>query len=84
MAQVLFNHIFRAPRIWNPPCFLFENIPRTTEMGFPYWAMPYQGKWIIYDEDELEEYDSEFLQSGTVSHPTRARSFKEGVFFGKR
>jgi hypothetical protein len=89
MAQVLFNYIVWSPRIWNPPRFLFDSISRTTEMGFPYWARSLQGKWIIYDEDELEEdeleeNDSEFLQSGTVPYPTRARSFKEGGFFAKR
>nr|WRH31715.1 Ycf2 [Pereskia aculeata]WRH31730.1 Ycf2 [Pereskia aculeata] len=81
IEQDLFNDIVWAPRIWNPPCFLFDCIARPTELGFPYWARSLRGKWIIYDEDELEENDSEFLQSGTVPYPTRARSFNEQGFF---
>nr|YP_010166157.1 Component of 2-MD heteromeric AAA-ATPase complex [Rhipsalis teres]YP_010166165.1 Component of 2-MD heteromeric AAA-ATPase complex [Rhipsalis teres]QRV60130.1 Component of 2-MD heteromeric AAA-ATPase complex [Rhipsalis teres]QRV60138.1 Component of 2-MD heteromeric AAA-ATPase complex [Rhipsalis teres] len=75
----LFNHIVWAPRIWNPPCFLFDSIVRPTDLGFPYWARSLRDKWIIYDE--LEENDSEFLQSGTVPYPARARSFNEQGFF---
>uniref|UniRef100_UPI0030E16942 hypothetical protein RF2 n=1 Tax=Selenicereus megalanthus TaxID=1195127 RepID=UPI0030E16942 len=78
-AQDLVDHIVWAPRIWNPPCFLFDSIVRTTELGFPYWARSLRDRWIIYDEDELEE--SEFLQSGTVPYPARARSFNEQGFF---
>nr|YP_010015736.1 hypothetical protein RF2 [Rhipsalis baccifera]YP_010015745.1 hypothetical protein RF2 [Rhipsalis baccifera]QOI72720.1 hypothetical protein RF2 [Rhipsalis baccifera]QOI72729.1 hypothetical protein RF2 [Rhipsalis baccifera] len=75
----LFNHIVWAPRIWNPPCFLFDSIVRPTDLGFPYWARSLRDKWII--NDELEENDSEFLQSGTVPYPARARSFNEQGFF---
>nr|WRY72286.1 hypothetical chloroplast RF21 [Sclerocactus unguispinus]WRY72303.1 hypothetical chloroplast RF21 [Sclerocactus unguispinus] len=79
--QDLFNHIVWAPRIWNPPCFLFDSMVRPTEMGFPYWAGSLRDKWIVYDEDELEENDSKFLQSGTLPYPARARSFNEQGFF---
>ena len=37
---------------------------------------------IIYDkEDEFQENDSEFLQSGIVQYQTRDRSFEEQGFF---
>nr|GLL25463.1 hypothetical chloroplast RF21 [Ipomoea trifida] len=40
------------------------------------------GKRIFYDkEDELQENDSEFLQSGTMQYKTRDRSSKEQGFF---
>nr|QFG71164.1 Ycf2 protein [Mammillaria albiflora] len=81
IAQDLFNYIVWAPRIWNPPCFRFDSMVRPTQVGFPYWAGSLRDKWIIYDEDELEENDSEFLQSGTVPYPARARSFNEQGFF---
>ncbi|KAJ8444257.1 hypothetical protein Cgig2_024583 [Carnegiea gigantea] len=77
--QDLFDHIVWAPRIWNLLCFLFHSIIRTTELGFPYWARSLQDKWIIYDEDELQ--DSEFLQSGTLPYLARARSLNEQGFF---
>jgi len=39
-------------------------------------------KWNIYDEeDELQENDSEFLQSGTMQYQTRDRSSKEQGLF---
>ena len=39
-------------------------------------------KRIIYDEeDEFQENDSEFLQSGIVQYQTRDRSFEEQGFF---
>ncbi|KAJ9535430.1 hypothetical protein OSB04_un001456 [Centaurea solstitialis] len=40
------------------------------------------GKGIIYDEeDELQENDSEFLQSGTVQYQTREDLPKNKAFF---
>ncbi|KAF3618740.1 Ribulose bisphosphate carboxylase large chain [Capsicum annuum] len=66
----LFNHIVWAPRIWRPWGFLFvlfDCIERPNELGFPYWSRSFQEKQIIYDEeDELQENDSGFLQSGTM------------------
>ncbi|KAL4036018.1 hypothetical protein IC575_004740 [Cucumis melo] len=42
----------------------------------------FRGKQIIYDEDdELQENDLEFLQSGTMQYQTRDKSFKEQGFF---
>jgi len=57
-------------------------IERPNSLGFPYWARSFRGKRIIYDEeDELQENDSEFLQSGTMQYQIRDRSSKEqGVF----
>jgi len=44
-------------------------IERPNSLGFPYWARSFRGKRIIYDEeDELQENDSEFLQSGTMQY----------------
>nr|YP_010121312.1 Ycf2 protein [Sisyrinchium angustifolium]YP_010121330.1 Ycf2 protein [Sisyrinchium angustifolium]QRC77926.1 Ycf2 protein [Sisyrinchium angustifolium]QRC77946.1 Ycf2 protein [Sisyrinchium angustifolium]WDW31782.1 Ycf2 protein [Sisyrinchium angustifolium]WDW31800.1 Ycf2 protein [Sisyrinchium angustifolium] len=78
----LFNHIVWAPRIWCPCGNLFDSIERPTELGFPYWAGPFRGKGLIYHkEDELQENDSEFLQSGTMQYQTRDRSSKEQGFF---
>nr|YP_009417571.1 hypothetical chloroplast RF21 [Erythronium sibiricum]AQD17429.1 hypothetical chloroplast RF21 [Erythronium sibiricum] len=82
MEEDLFNHIVWAPRIWRPYGNLFDCIERPTELGFPYWAGSFRGKRIIYHkEDELQENDSEFLQSGTVQYQTRDRSSKEQGFF---
>nr|YP_010457571.1 hypothetical protein RF2 [Microtropis osmanthoides]YP_010457590.1 hypothetical protein RF2 [Microtropis osmanthoides]UUA68808.1 hypothetical protein RF2 [Microtropis osmanthoides]UUA68809.1 hypothetical protein RF2 [Microtropis osmanthoides] len=78
----LFNHIVWAPRIWRYWGFLFACIERPNELGFPYWAGSFRGKRIIYDEeDELQENDSEFLQSGTMQYQIRDRSSKEQGFF---
>nr|UUL98470.1 Ycf2 [Celosia argentea]UUL98490.1 Ycf2 [Celosia argentea] len=82
IEEDLFNHIVWAPRIWNPWGFLFDCIERPDELGFPYWAGSFRGKRIIYDkEDELQENDSEFLQSETMKYQTRDRSSKEQGFF---
>nr|YP_010901220.1 Ycf2 protein [Crassula columella]YP_010901237.1 Ycf2 protein [Crassula columella]WIL06800.1 Ycf2 protein [Crassula columella]WIL06815.1 Ycf2 protein [Crassula columella] len=82
IEEDLFNHIVWAPRIWRPWGFLFDCIERPNELGFPYWARSFRGKRIIYDEEnELQENDSEFLQSGTMQYQTRDRSFKEQGFF---
>nr|YP_010615629.1 Ycf2 [Smilax astrosperma]YP_010615647.1 Ycf2 [Smilax astrosperma]WAU46817.1 Ycf2 [Smilax astrosperma]WAU46835.1 Ycf2 [Smilax astrosperma] len=82
IEEDLFNHIVWAPRIWRPYGNLFDCIERPTELGFPYWAGSFRGKRIIYHkEDELQENDSEFLQSGTVQYQTRDRSSKEQGFF---
>nr|YP_009127320.1 hypothetical chloroplast RF21 [Ceratonia siliqua]YP_009127337.1 hypothetical chloroplast RF21 [Ceratonia siliqua]YP_009756154.1 hypothetical protein RF2 [Ceratonia siliqua]YP_009756171.1 hypothetical protein RF2 [Ceratonia siliqua]AHY32935.1 hypothetical chloroplast RF21 [Ceratonia siliqua]AHY32953.1 hypothetical chloroplast RF21 [Ceratonia siliqua]QIT02830.1 hypothetical protein RF2 [Ceratonia siliqua]QIT02847.1 hypothetical protein RF2 [Ceratonia siliqua] len=82
IEEDLFNHIVWAPRIWRPWGFLFDCIERPNELGFPYWARSFRGKRIIYDEeDELQENDSEFLQSGTMQYQTRDRSSKEQGFF---
>nr|YP_010581033.1 hypothetical protein RF2 [Sarracenia alata]YP_010581047.1 hypothetical protein RF2 [Sarracenia alata]UZT27352.1 hypothetical protein RF2 [Sarracenia alata]UZT27363.1 hypothetical protein RF2 [Sarracenia alata] len=82
IEEDLFNHIVWAPRIWRPWGFLFDWIERTNELGFPYWSRSFRGKRIIYDEeDELQENDSEFLQSGTMQYQTRDRSSKEQGLF---
>nr|YP_011008531.1 Ycf2 [Tacca plantaginea]YP_011008552.1 Ycf2 [Tacca plantaginea]WPV72357.1 Ycf2 [Tacca plantaginea]WPV72378.1 Ycf2 [Tacca plantaginea] len=82
IEEDLFNHIVWAPRIWRPCGNLFDCIERPTELGFPYWAGSFRGKQIIYHkEDELQENDSEFLQSGTMQYQTRDRSSKEQGFF---
>ncbi|RZC60149.1 hypothetical protein C5167_021917 [Papaver somniferum] len=78
IEEDLFNHIVWAPRIWRPCGNLFDCIERYNELGFPYWARSFRGKRIIYHkEDELQENDSEFLQSGTMQYQTRDRSSKE-------
>nr|YP_010361791.1 hypothetical chloroplast RF2 [Dioscorea brevipetiolata]YP_010361810.1 hypothetical chloroplast RF2 [Dioscorea brevipetiolata]UNQ87351.1 hypothetical chloroplast RF2 [Dioscorea brevipetiolata]UNQ87370.1 hypothetical chloroplast RF2 [Dioscorea brevipetiolata] len=82
IEEDLFNHIVWAPRIWRPCGNLFNCIERSTELGFPYWAGSFRGKQIIYHkEDEFQENDSEFLQSGTMQYQTRDRSSKEQGFF---
>nr|QXE41220.1 Ycf2 protein [Olea guangxiensis]QXE41239.1 Ycf2 protein [Olea guangxiensis] len=82
IEEDLFNHIVWAPRIWRPWGFLFDCIERPNELGFPYWYRSFRGKRIIYDEeDELQENDSEFLQSGTMQYQTRDRSSKEQGLF---
>nr|YP_008999976.1 hypothetical chloroplast RF21 [Agrostemma githago]YP_008999993.1 hypothetical chloroplast RF21 [Agrostemma githago]AGZ17967.1 hypothetical chloroplast RF21 [Agrostemma githago]AGZ17984.1 hypothetical chloroplast RF21 [Agrostemma githago] len=82
IEEDLFNPIVWAPRIWTPRSFLFYCIERPNSLGFPYWAGSLQGKRSIYDEeDELQENDSEFLQSGTMQYQTRDRSSKEQSFF---
>nr|YP_009914947.1 Ycf2 [Chuquiraga oppositifolia]YP_009914966.1 Ycf2 [Chuquiraga oppositifolia]QLF67656.1 Ycf2 [Chuquiraga oppositifolia]QLF67674.1 Ycf2 [Chuquiraga oppositifolia] len=82
IKEDLFNHIVWAPRIWCPWGFLFDCIERPNELGFPYWSRSFRGKRIIYDEeDELQENDSEFLQSGTVQYQTRDGSSKEQGLF---
>eukprot|EP00536_Pseudo-nitzschia_multiseries_P013137 jgi/Psemu1/298328/fgenesh1_pm.543_\ len=82
IEEGLFNHIVWAPRIWRPWGFLFDCIERPNELGFPYWSRSFRGKRIIYDEeDELQENDSEFLQSGTMQYQTRDRSSKEQGLF---
>nr|YP_009948170.1 hypothetical chloroplast RF2 [Delphinium brunonianum]YP_009948189.1 hypothetical chloroplast RF2 [Delphinium brunonianum]QOH97276.1 hypothetical chloroplast RF2 [Delphinium brunonianum]QOH97277.1 hypothetical chloroplast RF2 [Delphinium brunonianum] len=82
LEEDLFNHIVWAPRIWHPCANLLDCIERPNELGFPYWAGSFRGKRIIYHkEDELQENDSEFLQSGTLQYQTRDRSSKEQGFF---
>nr|YP_010374952.1 hypothetical protein RF2 [Pontederia elata]YP_010374970.1 hypothetical protein RF2 [Pontederia elata]YP_010375382.1 hypothetical protein RF2 [Pontederia valida]YP_010375400.1 hypothetical protein RF2 [Pontederia valida]QXU58387.1 hypothetical protein RF2 [Pontederia elata]QXU58407.1 hypothetical protein RF2 [Pontederia elata]QXU58473.1 hypothetical protein RF2 [Pontederia elata]QXU58493.1 hypothetical protein RF2 [Pontederia elata]QXU59247.1 hypothetical protein RF2 [Pontederia valida] len=82
IEEDLFNHIVWAPRIWCPCGNLFDCIERPTELGFPYLAGSFWGKRIIYHkEDELQENDLEFLQSGTMQYQTRDRSSKEQGFF---
>nr|YP_009566437.1 hypothetical chloroplast RF21 [Neottia cordata]YP_009566451.1 hypothetical chloroplast RF21 [Neottia cordata]QBB10027.1 hypothetical chloroplast RF21 [Neottia cordata]QBB10041.1 hypothetical chloroplast RF21 [Neottia cordata] len=82
IEEDLFNHIVWAPRIWRPCGNLFDCIERPTELGFPYWTGSFRGKWIIsHKEDELQENDSEFLQSGTMQYQTQDRSSKEQGFF---
>ncbi|XP_071694425.1 protein Ycf2-like [Rutidosis leptorrhynchoides] len=82
IEEDLFNHIVWAPRIWRPWGFLFDCIERPNELGFPYWSRSFRGKRIIYDEeDELQENDSKFLQSGTVQYQTRDTSSKEQGLF---
>nr|YP_009864791.1 Ycf2 [Uvularia grandiflora]YP_009864808.1 Ycf2 [Uvularia grandiflora]QKE32786.1 Ycf2 [Uvularia grandiflora]QKE32803.1 Ycf2 [Uvularia grandiflora] len=82
IEEDLFNHIVWAPRIWRPCGNLFDCIERPTELGFPNWAGSFRGKRIVYHkEGELQENDSEFLQSGTTQYQTRDRSSKEQGFF---
>nr|YP_010317180.1 hypothetical protein RF2 [Odontochilus elwesii]YP_010317197.1 hypothetical protein RF2 [Odontochilus elwesii]UNB14002.1 hypothetical protein RF2 [Odontochilus elwesii]UNB14019.1 hypothetical protein RF2 [Odontochilus elwesii] len=82
IEEDFFNHIVWAPRIWRPCGNLFDCIERPTELGFPYWTGSFRGKRIIsHKEDELQENDSEFLQSGTMQYQTRDRSSKEQGFF---
>ncbi|KAL5805840.1 hypothetical protein ACOSQ4_028573 [Xanthoceras sorbifolium] len=67
---------------WRPWGFLFDCIEKPNSLGFPYRAGSFRGKGIIYDEkDELQENDSEFLQSRTMQYQTRDRSSKEQGFF---
>nr|WOC90959.1 hypothetical chloroplast RF21 [Utricularia arenaria]WOC90978.1 hypothetical chloroplast RF21 [Utricularia arenaria] len=78
IEEDLFNHIVWAPRIWRPWGFRYNQIESPNELGFPYWSRSFRGKRIIYyEEDELQENDSEFLQSGTMQYQTRDRSSKE-------
>ncbi|KAL8228501.1 hypothetical protein R6Q57_016085 [Mikania cordata] len=78
IEEDLFNHIGWAHRIWRPWGFLFDCIERPNSLGFPYWSRSFRGKRIIYDEEEeLQENDSDFLQSGTMQYQTRDRSSKE-------
>nr|YP_009581324.1 hypothetical chloroplast RF21 [Enemion raddeanum]YP_009581340.1 hypothetical chloroplast RF21 [Enemion raddeanum]QBK49389.1 hypothetical chloroplast RF21 [Enemion raddeanum]QBK49405.1 hypothetical chloroplast RF21 [Enemion raddeanum] len=69
LAEDLFNHIVWAPRIWHPWVKLFDCIERPNSLGVP---RAFRGKRIIdedalqEEEDELQENDSEFLQSGTI------------------
>ncbi|GJT62967.1 putative ATPase, AAA-type, core [Tanacetum coccineum] len=82
IEEDLFNHIVWAPRIWHPWGFLFDCIEIPNELGFPYWSRSFLGKRIIYDEeDELQENDSEFLQSGTIQYQKPDRSSKEQILF---
>nr|YP_010407277.1 hypothetical chloroplast RF21 [Spiranthes sinensis]YP_010407292.1 hypothetical chloroplast RF21 [Spiranthes sinensis]URF20167.1 hypothetical chloroplast RF21 [Spiranthes sinensis]URF20182.1 hypothetical chloroplast RF21 [Spiranthes sinensis] len=82
IEEDFFNHIVWAPRIWRPCGNLFDCIERATELGFPYWTGSFRGKRIIsHKEDELQENDSEFLQSETMQYQTRDRSSKEQGFF---
>nr|YP_010290906.1 hypothetical protein RF2 [Gahnia tristis]YP_010290929.1 hypothetical protein RF2 [Gahnia tristis]ULQ66064.1 hypothetical protein RF2 [Gahnia tristis]ULQ66087.1 hypothetical protein RF2 [Gahnia tristis] len=83
------NQIVRSPKIWR---YLFdnleiENIKRLIKSGLPYWAESFQGKWPFYheedklQEEELQENDSEFLQSGTIQYQKREIFSKEQSFF---
>nr|YP_010529660.1 hypothetical protein RF2 [Berberis pruinosa]YP_010529679.1 hypothetical protein RF2 [Berberis pruinosa]QYF07588.1 hypothetical chloroplast RF21 [Prinsepia utilis]QYF07605.1 hypothetical chloroplast RF21 [Prinsepia utilis]UXW91696.1 hypothetical protein RF2 [Berberis pruinosa]UXW91697.1 hypothetical protein RF2 [Berberis pruinosa] len=86
IEEDLFNHIVWAPRMWRPWGNLFDCIERPNELGFPYWARSFRfrGKRVIdheHEEDELQEKDSEFLQSGTMQYQTRDRWSKEQGFF---
>uniref|UniRef100_UPI003000FB6C Ycf2 protein n=1 Tax=Amorphophallus tonkinensis TaxID=1720486 RepID=UPI003000FB6C len=82
IEEGLLNHIVWAPRIWRPYGNLFDCIERLNELGFPYWARSFRGKQIIFHkENELQEKDSEFLQSGTMQYQTRDRSSEEEGFF---
>ncbi|MCD9559558.1 Protein Ycf2 A, partial [Datura stramonium] len=82
LVEDLFNHIVWAPRIWRPWGFLLDCIKRTNKLGFPYWSRSFRGKRIIYDkEDELQDNDLGFLQSGTMQYQARDRSSKEQGLF---
>nr|YP_010154188.1 hypothetical protein RF2 [Corydalis hsiaowutaishanensis]YP_010154213.1 hypothetical protein RF2 [Corydalis hsiaowutaishanensis]QQW52021.1 hypothetical protein RF2 [Corydalis hsiaowutaishanensis]QQW52046.1 hypothetical protein RF2 [Corydalis hsiaowutaishanensis] len=82
IEEDFFNDIVWAPRIWYPD--LFGWIESPNELGFPYWARSFWGTRIISDQEndnDSEENDSEFLQSGTMQYQTRDRFSKEQVFF---
>nr|YP_004940621.1 hypothetical protein RF2 [Neottia nidus-avis]YP_004940627.1 hypothetical protein RF2 [Neottia nidus-avis]AEJ88721.1 hypothetical protein RF2 [Neottia nidus-avis]AEJ88727.1 hypothetical protein RF2 [Neottia nidus-avis] len=82
IEEDLFNHIVWAPRIWRPCGNLFDCIERPTELGFTYGTGSFRGNCIIYhNEDELQENDSELLQSGTMQYQTQDRFSKEQGFF---
>nr|UDZ61533.1 hypothetical protein RF2 [Ranalisma rostratum]UDZ61534.1 hypothetical protein RF2 [Ranalisma rostratum] len=82
IGEYLLNNIVWAPRIWRPWGNLFDCIERPNELGFPYLARAFRGKRIFYhEEDELQENDSEFLQSGTAQYQTRDRFSQEQGFF---
>nr|YP_009000056.1 hypothetical chloroplast RF21 [Silene conoidea]YP_009000074.1 hypothetical chloroplast RF21 [Silene conoidea]AGZ18047.1 hypothetical chloroplast RF21 [Silene conoidea]AGZ18065.1 hypothetical chloroplast RF21 [Silene conoidea] len=73
IEEDLVNSIVWAPRMWTP--WSFSCIERPNSLGFPYWAGSVWGKRFVYEE-ELQENDSEFLQSGTTQD-----QIKERVFF---
>nr|YP_010257188.1 hypothetical chloroplast RF21 [Allium paepalanthoides]YP_010257206.1 hypothetical chloroplast RF21 [Allium paepalanthoides]QUV76035.1 hypothetical chloroplast RF21 [Allium paepalanthoides]QUV76053.1 hypothetical chloroplast RF21 [Allium paepalanthoides] len=88
IEEDLFNHIVWAPRIWRPCGNLFDCIDgsfrgkRIIGNLFACIDGSFRGKRIIYHKkDELQENDSEFLQSGTMQYQTRDRSSKEQGFF---
>lgn len=55
--------------------------------GLLYWAESFQGKWPLdheedkLQEEELQEKDSEFLQSGTILYQKKERFSKEQSVF---
>nr|WDA92203.1 Ycf2 protein [Corydalis incisa]WDA92230.1 Ycf2 protein [Corydalis incisa] len=80
IEEDFFDDIVWAPRIWYPERFGWIESPN--ELGFPYWARSFWGTRIIsHQENDLEENDSEFLQSGTMQYQTRDRFSKDQVFF---
>nr|DBA09517.1 TPA_asm: Ycf2 protein [Corydalis boweri]DBA09527.1 TPA_asm: Ycf2 protein [Corydalis boweri] len=80
IEEDFFNDIVWAPRICYPD--LFGWIESPTELGFPYWSRSFLGTRIIsHQENDSEENDSEFLQSGTMQYQTRDRFSKDQVFF---
>ncbi|CAN0898383.1 Protein Ycf2 [Linum grandiflorum] len=82
VAEDLFTDIVWSPRIWRPWVVLFDCIERLNELGFPYGSKSFPGKGSIYDEeDELQENDEEFLQSGTTQYRMRDGSANERGFF---
>nr|YP_010474066.1 hypothetical protein RF2 [Corydalis crispa]YP_010474083.1 hypothetical protein RF2 [Corydalis crispa]UVH68279.1 hypothetical protein RF2 [Corydalis crispa]UVH68296.1 hypothetical protein RF2 [Corydalis crispa] len=80
IEEDFFNDIVWAPRIWYPDLFRWMESPN--ELGFPYWSRSFLGTRIIsHQENDSEENDSEFLQSGTMEYQTRDRFSKDQVFF---
>nr|YP_010474626.1 hypothetical protein RF2 [Corydalis melanochlora]YP_010474655.1 hypothetical protein RF2 [Corydalis melanochlora]UVH68913.1 hypothetical protein RF2 [Corydalis melanochlora]UVH68942.1 hypothetical protein RF2 [Corydalis melanochlora] len=80
IEEDFFNDIVWAPRIWYPDRFGWIESPN--ELGFPYWSRSFLGTRIIsHQENDSEENDSEFLQSGTMQYQTRDRFSKDQVFF---
>ncbi|KAL8231548.1 hypothetical protein R6Q57_001326 [Mikania cordata] len=62
--------------------FMFMFISESNESIQHCDSRSFRGKQIIYDEeDELQENDSKFLQSGTVQYQTQDRSSKEQGLF---
>ncbi|KAL5647371.1 hypothetical protein ACJX0J_041726 [Zea mays] len=90
LEERIFNSITWAPRIWGPWDNLFDCRDKYTEYD---WGFSYEDElsetaiysnylWYIYHKKgEVQETDSDFLQSGTMQYQTRDISFKEEGFF---
>ncbi|KAL5646123.1 hypothetical protein ACJX0J_003050 [Zea mays] len=81
LEERIFNSITWAPRIWGPWDNLFDCRDRYAEydwgFSYGYWS----GSKQIKEMREVQETDSDFLQSGTMQYQTRDISFKEEGFF---
>ena len=82
-----FNQIVWSAKIRR---YLFDNLEIENinmKSGLPYWAESFQGKWSLdheedkLQEEELQEKDSEFLQSGTILYQKKERFSKEQSVF---
>ncbi|KAL5645484.1 hypothetical protein ACJX0J_004179, partial [Zea mays] len=86
LEERIFNSITWAPRIWGPWDNLFDCRDRYAEydwgFSYGYWSGSKQIKEDELSETgEVQETDSDFLQSGTMQYQTRDISFKEEGFF---